>query len=370
MHLIVDGIVYRSQSYGGVSRVFDNILPKMCEISPGLEITLVNRSMTYKDPPSHKNIHPVLIDRFEQYLRPWRLWHKFYPTVRNKYLELIVGKSEAKFWFSTYYTIPPFKWKGSQVVFAHDFIQELFPNMLPDSEQSILMKRNSLLNADAVICNTYNTAKDMKSFYSIPSEKTFVAHLGCDKIFTKRDFLEIENKLSFPFILYVGGRKFYKGFETLMMAYSRWSRNKEIKLIVVGPPCTSDEKEFLLEKKLAEQVVFLNSINDSYLCDLYNQALAFVHTSSYEGFGIPLLEAMACGCPVVATCIPTSIEVAGNVPYYFVPGDVDLLINALDQATNDGRDNSHVVEGLMRVNCFSWDNTARKVLDVFQKLYC
>jgi alpha-1,3-rhamnosyl/mannosyltransferase len=102
---------------------------------------------------------------------------------------------------------------------------------------------------------------------------------------------------------------------------------------------------------------------------LYNQAAAFVHPSLYEGFGIPLLEAMACGCPVVASRIPTTREVAGDCPIYFDPMQPDELITALDVALAEGRNSERVRRGLEWVKQYSWDRTARETLQVYRALF-
>jgi glycosyltransferase involved in cell wall biosynthesis len=113
---------------------------------------------------------------------------------------------------------------------------------------------------------------------------------------------------------------------------------------------------------LGNQITLFPQVDELHLCRLYNQASAFIYTSQYEGFGIPLLEAMACGCPVIASKIPSSVEVAGDIPIYFTPGNMDELIVALDQAVNEGPTSPRTAEGLALVRQYSWENTARDFL--------
>ena len=112
----------------------------------------------------------------------------------------------------------------------------------------------------------------------------------------------------------------------------------------------------------------INNISDDYLVELYNCALAFVFPSLYEGFGIPLLEAMACGCPIVASRIPTSIEVAGEVPFYFDPTDIDSLLSALDDVYQQDNVSQKVSAGLEHIKKYSWDKTAQETIAVYQNL--
>jgi glycosyltransferase involved in cell wall biosynthesis len=133
-----------------------------------------------------------------------------------------------------------------------------------------------------------------------------------------------------PFILYVGARSHYKNFKTLLRAYAAWPRRSEISLIVVGNPWSKEEQEEINTAGLERNVVCRTGTTDEELCALYNQALAFVYPSLSEGFGIPLLEAMACGCQIVASRIPIFIEVAKDIPYFFDPLNTDELIAALE----------------------------------------
>jgi len=168
-----------------------------------------------------------------------------------------------------------------------------------------------------------------------------------------------------PFILYVGMRQHYKNFETLLSAYSSWPRRNEIDLLVVGNPWSEEEQKEIASAGLESNIICRPGTTDEELCALYNQALAFVYPSLSEGFGIPLLEAMACGCQIVASRIPTFIEIAQDVPYFFDPLNKDELIVALESAcfsekTRNRRDS-------ILAN-YSWDRTARETLKMYKEL--
>lgn len=366
MYLIVDGIIYRYKTRGGISRIFDNILPRMCDLDPELKISLFHHWEIERTLPHHKSIDYLPLYKYDNWFRPWRLWHKAYPAIHNSLLRKNIGKTKEKIWFSTYYTTPPFHWDGKQVVFTHDLIHEMFPDILPNSKDTITLKKNALMNADAVICNSRSTAHDLQEYYPIPNEKIFVALLSADPIFRKRTEIEIRKKIDFPFILYVGRRGHYKGFNTFLNAYSHWKRNNEVKLIVVGPALTKEENDDIRNKHLENQVVPFIEIQDDMLCDLYNQAMAFVYPSLYEGFGIPLLEAMGCSCPIIASDIPSTNEVANDVPFYFEPGNEDNLINSLDYIGSTEATQVKIKYGLDLVKEYSWDKTSQQVNSVLQ----
>ena len=109
-------------------------------------------------------------------------------------------------------------------------------------------------------------------------------------------------------------------------------------------------------------------ISDNELCDHYNQAKAFIFPSSYEGFGIPLLEAMVCGCPIIASDIPSTKEVAKETPIYFQPTNSESLLNALNCLTDTERILRHINIGLEHVKEYSWKKTACQIYQAIKGL--
>ena len=171
-----------------------------------------------------------------------------------------------------------------------------------------------------------------------------------------------------PFLLYVGRRGKHKNFATLLAAYARWDGRQGNDLLVAGDPWTAEEMRRLNDLGVTGKVRLKTAVSDQELALLYNQAAAFVYPSLYEGFGLPLLEAMACGCPVVASRIPTSLEVGAAVPYYFAPESGDDLLLALDAALRGGRSAAPITEGIRQAAAYSWENSARQTLEVYRAL--
>jgi glycosyltransferase involved in cell wall biosynthesis len=171
-----------------------------------------------------------------------------------------------------------------------------------------------------------------------------------------------------PYLLHVGVRSKHKNFRILLAAYSRWARRNECSLVTVGAPFSNQEMQYMQTTGISSRVHLMSDVDDDRLCQLYNGAAAFVYPSLYEGFGIPLLEAMACGCPIIASCIPSTLEVAGECPIYFEPSDSDDLIAAFDTAIAEGRNSERAHLGLRLVQRYSWDETARKTLEIYHAL--
>src|ERR1043166_2861453 len=131
---------------------------------------------------------------------------------------------------------------------------------------------------------------------------------------------------------------------------------------------TSDEKRRLDDLGLASRVQVLTNIDDEHLRRLYSRAAAFVYPSLYEGFGIPLLEAMACGFPVISSDIPSSREVAEDCAAYFDPTSAEDLRAVLDKVVTEGADPNRRVAEIARAESFSWNETARQTLEVYRSL--
>jgi glycosyltransferase involved in cell wall biosynthesis len=283
-----------------------------------------------------------------------------------------IGGGKDKIWHSTYYTTPE-KWSGYSVVTVHDMVFDLFPQFYsgPSFDLFRQRKRFSVQRADAVICVSDTTRRDVLRFYELDADKVHVVPNACSDIFRRLDSTDFPASIQIkqPFLLYIGNRARYKNFDVLAKAYSLWHRRKEVALVLVGGRPVSVGEQQLMEKlAIANQVKVLRDIDDETLCCLYNRALAFVYPSLYEGFGMPLLEAMVCGCPIIASRIPSTIEVAGDCPIYFDPSEEDDLLNALDTALSEGRNSERIQAGLERVKSYSWDKTAAQTLKIYRSV--
>jgi len=295
----------------------------------------------------------------------------FITQIRVSMARLKMKIAKGSIWHSTYYTMLP-KWDGPVVVTVVDMIYERFRHLFNGWMDDLLrtQKRRCVETADMVICISETTKRDVQEFYNIDAAKMKVVPLAFSQSFrllnkSERSFSQPMRR---PFLLYVGDRAHYKNFKGLLHAYGAWGRKKEVELMVVGKPWSREEKRYLSDLNITDQVHLWKQIDDQTLCFLYNQAIAFVYPSLYEGFGMPLLEAMVCGCPVVASHIPSTVEIAGECPIYFEPQDRGDLLTALDTALSEGRDSERVRLGRNLVNHYSWDKTARQTLEIYRIL--
>jgi glycosyltransferase involved in cell wall biosynthesis len=371
LDVVVDGLIFETQAHGGISRLYSEILPRMCAMDDSLQVMLLTAGKVRQPLPTHTRIQHrghLPIDRI---FRPWRLWAPAYPQLRRLVQGLAIGHDHGGLWHSTYYTMPP-RWTGPTVVTVVDMIHERFSHLFntPGDERFRQRKRQCILAADKVICISHTTQQQVQEILGICPERTRVVSLACSGSFrvvetdAKPSMVPTEN----PYLLHVGMRSHHKNFRLLLEAYSRWDNRRELSLVTVGAPWSSEEMQYLEALRIAGRVHLLTDADDERLCQLYNHATAFVYPSLYEGFGIPLLEAEACGCPIIASRIPSTLEVARECPIYFEPTQPADLMAAFDVAIAEGRDSARVRLGLQLVQGYSWDATARQTLEVYRAL--
>ncbi|HOI72939.1 MAG TPA: glycosyltransferase family 1 protein [Syntrophales bacterium] len=371
LHLVIDGIIYQSQSMGGISRLFTEILPRMCAQDEAVDMTLFVVGNSSQALPAHPRIHPLRIFDPQPFMRPSFLWRSLEEPARKAMMRLRLGTGQGKIWHSTYFSEPG-RWEGRKVYTVADMIHERYPDLFfgPGGDAFRALRKRCVLSADAVLCISEATRNDIREIYDWDSDRLHVVHLaGSDFFRPLRDGeSESNHPGERPFLLYVGSRAHYKNFDGLLRAYSRWAERCDVGLLAVGAPWTPVEADLLRKLGLADQVRLLTNVDDESLCRLYNRAAAFLYPSLYEGFGIPLLEAMASGCPVVASRIATTVEVAGDCPIYFDPIDGDSLLAALDQVMGEGRDSNRTRAALAHAGRYSWDRTAAETLRVYRSI--
>jgi glycosyltransferase involved in cell wall biosynthesis len=366
MKVVMDGIIYRIQSHGGISRIYSEILPRMCDMDASLQILLLTQGRLRQSLPVHKRIIRRDIPILKNYLPSGRAWNSLVTGANRFMYRLLIGQGAGNIWHSTYYTLPKY-WEGWQVVTVHDMIYERFEIFFSDaqSEQFRIRKRNAISRADKIIANSQTTKEDLKEFLGVADEKIQVIHLGCNPVFQQVPGQKWPGK---PFILFVGGRAKYKNFEGLLQAFSIWPKNRELDLVAVGENWSEEELKKIIALNLSDKVRLIPYPDDLVLRDLYNQALVFVYPSLYEGFGIPLLESMSCGCPIIASRIPSTVEIAGDVPIYHEPGNLDQILYNLDQVCSESRSSERILRGTSLAKSFSWERTARQTLELYRNL--
>jgi len=262
----------------------------------------------------------------------------------------------------TYYRHDLSKYDKLPVVLTvYDMIHELFPDQFWNSASVIKSKKASIEHADAIICISENTKKDLMRLYNVPGSKISVIYLSCTLPDTKARYFTDK-----PYLLYVGDRSAsYKNFWGLMGVYQKHFSN-DYNLVLFGDGFSKSELKFITENDLKDKV-FNVAGNDQILRVVYNGAHCLVYPSLYEGFGIPPLEAMVSGCPVVASNSSSIPEVTGDAAVLFNPSSGESMIKAIS-SVEDNRDKL-ISAGYERVKQFSWDKMAKETVDVYKSVF-
>jgi glycosyltransferase involved in cell wall biosynthesis len=296
-----------------------------------------------------------------------------------KYDSLLMMLKMKKFkpdiYHSTYYRVPGIT-DCPKVITICEMRNEILPGgaLTAGEKQLLTIKKRCVEQADEIITVSGNVRREITRIYGVPLEKISVVYPGVSEIFKpaaeeeKQAFIAKHN-LNLNFILYTGKRAGTKNFDLLFRAFSRWKHSPEFQLICIGPDWDAREKEMISALAISANIRHLNTVDVYDLKMFYSLASAFVYTSKYEGFGTALVEAMACGAPVIAAASSSHPEITGNAAQYFDPNSEQELLAALSRVAEDKRLRRSMREfGLKRSVKFNWDKTARETYEVYKKL--
>ena len=284
------------------------------------------------------------------------------------------------FWGGNY-AVPIKKGTCWKVSTFHDLAFRKFPATLPFKRLLHLkgLAPLYLKSADRVIVVSNHTARDLYNYYHYPVEKTTVIYLAARNIF----FCEVNQKyrdavlnkygLDPGYLLFVGTVEPRKGLHTAIEALVLLKGKIGFcpPLAVVGQFGwkTNNIMKTVKKHELEKNVIFLDYVEDKEMPALYQGALVLVNPSFYEGFSLPLIEAMASRVPVISSCSSSLPEVGGDAPLYFRPGDANHLMQVLEEfLSNQNLQEALSDRGFTRARYFSWDRTARETLDLFKNL--
>lgn len=262
------------------------------------------------------------------------------------------------------------------VLTVHDMIHEIYGHgstgFFSLDAQVVENKRFLAEKAQAIVAVSENTKKDLLHFYpALDPNKIKVIHHG-------NSMKPIENwsengtnslKNNFPYLLFVGQRKAYKNFHWMLEQIAGLLQAEPaLQLICVGGSTFDAQELARFEHHGLQQKIHYRSItSDLELAALYQQASCFIFPSQYEGFGIPVLEAFACGCPCVLNHKSALPEVGGDAALYFDENQADSLENAIRRILEDSALRNNLRDlGLKRVQQFTWQASAVKHLELYQ----
>ena len=259
---------------------------------------------------------------------------------------------------TSYYRVPRSN-RAAYLVSAYDFTYERYRTGLARLVHS-RQKLASIRRADAVLCISESTRSDLLEFCpTVDPASVHVTHLGVDHqaFFPQAPLIEGMDDV----LLFVGQRDGYKRFDLAMQTVRR---QPGLRLGIVGPRLSEAERD-ALRNNLGSRWQEFGPVDQPTLRGLYSSAFAFVFPSDYEGFGLPVLEAMACGCPVVAANNSSLPEVGGDAALYAIEQHADAYAQQLARLEDAALRKSMVGSGLARAAEFTWSKTFEQTLDVY-----
>ena len=340
-----------------------------------------------------KNIVPFMIDTFDIFLLGNKPeiekydWSKKISIVQcnskiysiKEQLELSLKIPKCDVFWSPHYNIPisPIRAKR-RIVTIHDVFHLAFYDSLSLKQKlyAKLVINQAVVRSDIILTVSNFSADEIRK-YTNTQKKIEVIYNAIDfekfrAIDDKSKLDGVKNKYNLPdnFLLFVGNVKPHKNLKNLLLAI----KDIDINLVIVGKKdgfITGDKNisNLIQENNLKNRVFFTGYVEDDDIQAIYNLAKLFVFPSLYEGFGIPPLEAQACGCPVVCSNSASLPEVCRDSVIYFNPFDIEDIKEKIEFVMyNENLQNDLKIKGFENIKRFSWEQSARKIIEVIERL--
>lgn len=364
MRVLFDHQIFALQRYGGISRYFCELASRVHGM-PGHSALVVA--------PLHVNdyLSGCAVRTWSRRIEQRKGASRLCGAIDRLALPLLTRAADPDIVHRTYYEPLPRPGSRPVVVTVYDMIHELFPQAFSAQDRTSQDKRASVMAADHVICISECTSRDLQRLLAVPAHKISVTYLAQSESFNGQVAPDERPPHGRPYLLYVGQRSGYKNFAGALRAFASSARLRESLDLVVfgGAPLSAQERQDAASLGLrGDQLVELKGSDDD-LARAYRHARLFVYPSRYEGFGIPPLEAMACGCPVAASATSSIPEVVGGAAATFDPDDIESVRQSLETLSLDDEARTRAIAaGYERVKQFSWERCARETVGIYERM--
>ncbi|MCQ2374925.1 MAG: glycosyltransferase family 4 protein [Salinivirgaceae bacterium] len=338
MKIIYDDIIYSLQKSGGISAYW-NYLENYISVNNRFLYRNCSENIFYhsRNNSIHKDRN-VLIERYQ--------------NVR-------VEEPEPFVFHSSYYRYCKNN-NAINVTTIHDFTYELFRKDLLSNLHK-WQKKNAILHSDGVICISQNTLSDFRKMYPNYNGKSTVIYHGYDK--STFNFTDSQRNNN---VIFVGSRAAYKGFNLSVQLINGL---KDLFLVIVGGGDLTKDEIKMLNEHIPNRYCKLSFISNLELAELYNKSFALFYPSSYEGFGFPVIESQACGCPVICQEKSSIPEISGGKCIYIDPTNVEESITRIKQLQEKTFYKELQHDALENVKRFSWDKTISNTISFYEHVY-
>lgn len=288
-------------------------------------------------------------------------------------------------YFDPFFLTLPLINKKPTVVTVHDSIPLIFPEHFPKGFRGWIkwsIQRFSLTRINTIITDSNTSKADIVKFTGIREDKIQVVYLGVSSAFRvrkdKKFSINLKKKyfLNDDIILYVGDVNYNKNIINLLKAFSEIIKSyPNYQLVLIGNGFINDSKQLseiisvISTYSLNGKVIRLGNIDLEDLAGLYNFATLYIQPSYAEGFGLPVLEAMSCGCPVIVSNVSSLPEIVSDAGLFINPDSVKSMVEGLiSMITNEDLRKNFIDKGLIRAKFFSWKKCAEKTVKVYRKV--
>jgi len=359
MTILYDHQIFSLQKYGGISKYFAKIIEEFKkDDSTNLIVPLLfsnNYHISDKILVKHLRVRKV---------------KKLFSFLNARYSIYCLNNKHYNIFHPTYYDIYFLKHIGNKpfVLTVYDMIHERFRNMFSLTDTTSAMKRLLVNKASRIISISNSTKMDLMEIYGIEESKINVVYLA-NPLATK-DNANIKIDLPDKYILFVGMRTGYKNFIRFVNSVANILKDdKNLHIVCVGGGKFRNDEIQLLQKLNIQDHLIQYDVEDNSLPYFYKNALCLVFPSLYEGFGLPILEAFSCDCPVVCSNTSSFPEVAGDAPVYFNPYDENSIENSVETVIYNPTIRTRLIEkGKKRLKYFSWSKTASETKKVYESI--
>ena len=364
MNIVFDFKIFFQQKYGGPSRYFFNLFEYINKKNTNLNCAYIISPIYYNEYLKNSLFPELIIGKKLPKIKftggTFKMINKF---LSNKY----INRFKPNLIHTTDYEIYSEK-KYPLIVTVHDLIPELYSQDFAKT-RDYRPKKKILEISDQIICVSENTKKDLIKYYDVDQKKISVIYHG--NSFINYTSFKSKQKFDFKFFLFIGSRKRYKNFFKLIKAFKICKEIYDSFKIVCfgGGKLLESEKKKLIENDVdLEKVIILNE-DDQSLFELYKNAYALIYPSFYEGFGMPIVEAMSLGCPVISSNAGSLPEVFGDAALSFDPFSVEQLSQKIEQVVYGDQIRNNLINlGLKQSKKFSWEKCAEETLTIYNKI--
>ena len=359
MRVLYDHQAFTIQDYGGISRYFFELV-RQFQINS--ELT-VRGSLLFSNNELIQGNEVFSSTSFFKSFGSFQKKTELMNLLNELKSKALLRRDDFDVFHPTYYDPYHLKSKSKKpiVITFHDLIHEKFKR---SDHRTLAHKKRVLSLADRIIAVSQSSKNDLMEYYGIEEERITVVHLA-SSITRPEDMISEESKNDY--LLYVGNRGHYKNFLFFVRAIAPLLiKDRNLFLYCAGGGCFTKEESMLFHELHIENKITLHAGNDTSLTKMYSNAIALFFPSLYEGFGLPLLEAMSCGCPIGASQTSSLPEVANDAALYFDPYDKDSILSVAETliAKPDIR-LTLKQKGFLRAQKFTWTKTAALTHQVY-----